>query len=491
MVFERTNFFLDRVLILSKFSSDKPIQILEDIIIIGAGSAGLGAIGMAKDLNWNPLVIEMSESNVGGDCLNFGCVPSKAIIHLAKQFNAARHTNQFGLQITGKADLSKIMDYVHQKQSIIRAHESADYLRSNGVNLKIGQAKFLNKNTIEVNGNKTYQSKRIIVATGSKPRMIPFPGLDQVDYYTNETIFYDLKVLPKRFLVIGGGPIGCELGQVFQRFGSQVTILNRSKQILGKERPEISQVVHDAVESEGVTIINNASLEKFVSPTKAVYKIDDEEYNLEFDSCLLSIGRTLNSDNLNLSAAGIETDSRGRPVLNDLLESTNSNVFFAGDAAGMYQFSHGAEKHIKLLKHNFTNHKKIKHSTKDLSWVTFTDPEIATFGYSEEELNKLNIPYWRQDQGFGDDDRAIVGEYTSSRCTLFFSEAKGLFHKSRKILGGTMVAPNAGEIIQELILASNTEMDIKHLFDKLYPYPTASRINQQVILGVVNNDKKN
>lgn len=462
---------------------------MEDLIIIGAGSAGLGAIGMAHELGWNPLVVELNEKNVGGDCLNFGCVPSKALIHLSKQFKGALEAQRYGIQLSGEADMRKILKYVHDKQAVIRTHESADYLRSTGVKLIIGKAKFINKNTIEVKGQK-FQAHRFIIATGSKPRTIPLEGIDQVKLFTNETIFYDLTELPKSFLVIGGGPIGCELGQVFQRFGSAVTILNRGENILQKERPEISQVVHDTLQKEGVNIINGASLKRFANANTGIYEKEGVEKSIQFDSCLMAIGRQLNSNGMDFHTAGIQVDDRERPILNEYLQSTNTKIYFAGDAAGIYQFSHGAEKHIQLLKHNFKNKSKENHSIRDLSWVTFTDPEIATFGFTEAELKKRNIPYWRQDQDFGNDDRAIVSEYEGCRCTLFFSKPSGLFKKSRHILGGTMVAPNAGEIIQELLLAANTKMSIEHLFNKIYPYPTASRINQQTIMGVVMNDRK-
>lgn len=458
-----------------------------DIIIIGGGSAGLGAIGMAQSLGWKRiLLIDKEEAHIGGDCLNFGCVPSKAIIHIAKQFYGAKKAENFGSAKSGKADMTKVLDYIHSKQAIIRAHENADYFRNQGITIEIGIAHFVDNKTIAV-GEKRFTAPKIILATGSKPRIIPFEGLEKVNYFTNETLFYKLNELPKRLLVVGGGAIGCEMGQTFQRLGSQVTILNRGTRILGNERAEYSQILSQKFEEEGISIINNTSLVRFEDAHTAIVKNKENQVSkLTFDVVLFAIGRVLNYNDLDLVAGGIETDKRGRIKINDYLQTTNKNVYVAGDAAGMYKFSHGAEKHIKLLTHNFKHFFKKKHTINDLSWVTFTDPEVATFGLTEKYLQENKIRYWRQDQFFHDDDRAIVGEFQYGKVTLFVSP-KRLFGK-QKILGGSIIAPNAGEIIQELLLAANEKIPISAIYDKLYAYPVASRINQQTVMGIVKNE---
>jgi len=236
-------------------------------------------------------------------------------------------------------------------------------------------------------------------------------------------------------------------------------------------------------------VINKASLTGFENSNTAIAEINGANKNFEFDAVLISVGRVLNLESLDLAKGGVKTDERGKLILDDYLRTSNTKVFAAGDCAGMYQFSHGAEKHIALMKHNFKNSFNKKHDIKNLSWVTFTDPEVATFGFQEEELHKRNIKYWRQDQSFEKDDRAIVGEYTYGKITLFLSE-KTFWNSERKILGGTIISPNAGEIMQELLLALNEELSISSIFNKLYPYPTQSRINQQTIMGVIKNDAK-
>jgi len=460
-----------------------------DIIIIGGGSAGLGALGMAQDLGWTPLMIDKEEANIGGDCLNFGCVPSKALIHLAKQFHGANKARQFGLQVEGKADMQQILDYVHAKQAVIRQHESADYIRSKGVDLKIGVASFVDDQTVAVDG-ESFTAPRIIIATGSRPRHIPFKGIDQVKVFSNENLFYEMKTLPDRLLVIGGGPIGCEMAQTFQRFGSEVTIIDMADRILTKEREEYSQILKEQLHKEGVKIINKAKLEEFTSSTSAKIDVAEEgKMDLQFDAALLAIGRVLNLEDLQVENAGIKKDERGKLILDDCLRTTNKKVFASGDAAGMYQFSHGAELHTKLLKHNFQNNFTKSHNSDHLSWVTFTQPEIATFGLTEAHMNKHNIEYWRQDQDFKKDDRAIVDEYTYGKVTLYLTP-KTFWNKKRKIIGGTIIAPNAGELMQELTLAMEAELPIDSIYDKLYAYPTASRINQQTVMGVMNYDKE-
>ena len=459
-----------------------------DIIIIGGGSAGLGALGMAQEFGWKPLLIDKDEAHIGGDCLNFGCVPSKAFIHLAKQFHGARKASKFGLGVSGKANMQSILDYVHSKQAVIRAHESADYIRSQGVDLKIGTASFVDEETLQV-GEDFFTAPHIIIATGSRPRHIPFKGIDQVKVFTNENIFYEMTDLPDRLLVVGGGPIGCEMAQTFQRFGSSVTIIDRGARILNKEREEYSAILTQQLRKEGLTIINHANLNEFSSANTASIEVKGQgTQEIEFDAVLMAIGRVLNLEDLALDKGKIETDDRGRLILDDCLRTSNKGVFASGDAAGKYQFSHAAELHTKLLKHNFKNNFSKSHEASQMSWVTFTQPEIATFGHTEQFLQENEIEYWRQDQSFTKDDRAIVDEYEYAKITLFLTPTS-FWNKQRKIIGGSIIAPNAGELMQELTLAMQEELPIDAIYDKLYAYPVASRINQQTIMGVIKSDE--
>jgi len=458
-----------------------------DIIIIGGGSAGLGAMGMAQSLGWNILMVDKEEAHIGGDCLNFGCVPSKALIHLAKQFHGAKKASNFGLTVSGKADMQSILDYVHQKQAVIREHESADYIRAQGIDLKIGTASFVDENTLQV-GDEQFTSERIIIATGSRPRHIPFKGIDQVKVFTNENLFYEMTELPEKLLVVGGGPIGCEMAQTFQRFGSEVTIIDMADRILSKEREGYSEILQAQFHNEGITIKNQTKLQEFTSAKSAKIELGDGTVEeVQFDAVLMAIGRVLNLEDLDLEKGGVKTTERGKLILDEYLRTSNHRVFASGDAAGKHQFSHAAEMHTKLLTYNFENNFSKKFDDSHLSWVTFTQPEIATFGLGEQYMDANGIEYWRQDQDFAKDDRAIVDEYTYGKVTLYLTP-KTFWNKKRKIIGGTIIAPNAGELMQELTLAMEQELPINAIYDKLYAYPVASRINQQTVMGVIRYD---
>jgi len=286
-------------------------------------------------------------------------------------------------------------------------------------------------------------------------------------------------------LIVGGGPIGCEMAQVFQRLGSQVTLLDRGQRLLGKEREEMSKILEVKLKSEGMNIIFGHDLKKFEGSTTAIIenKESKERKSVEFDACLLAIGRGLNHASLQLENAQVELTERGKIKVNDYLQSSQKHIYVVGDAVGSYQFSHGAEKHVNLLRINFKKLFDKKHTLKGLSWVTFTDPEIATFGFSESYLQENNISYWRQDQDLGHDDRAITGDYSYGQMTLFVSTERNKL--KRKILGGSLIAPGAGDIVQELHLATTADICLADFIDKVYAYPTASRINQQTIKGIV------
>lgn len=441
-----------------------------DIICIGAGSGGLNIASFMNKAGFKVLLIDKKDETIGGDCLNFGCVPSKALIHVSRMAHEAKESSEFGLKAEGKIDLKKVMDYVKSKQDVIREHENAHYFRKRGMDVELGEAKFVSEDSISING-KTHTAKNIILATGSRPRELKIPGVEKVNYQTNETIF-QLEKLPEKFVVIGGGPIGIELGQAFSRLGSKVTILERGNQFLPKESKEIANVLLKQLEKEGITVMFNTSTKEFKDEHTLVIEQDGEEKEIEFDEALVSIGRVLNIENLDLEKAGIEVDN-GRIKVDAQLRTTNRKVLLCGDVAGSYQFTHAAELHAGVIISNFFSPLKKKLNNDKLSWVTYTSPEIATFGLSEKQLQEREEEYEKLSIDFHDDDRAIVDDFTGGVLKLFLVD--------NRIAGGSMVAMNAGELAQELILAMSSDLDIKHIFNKIYPYPTASRINKKII----------
>jgi pyruvate/2-oxoglutarate dehydrogenase complex dihydrolipoamide dehydrogenase (E3) component len=455
-----------------------------DVIVIGAGSGGLGCSGVANEIGLNTLLIEKNENHFGGDCTNFGCVPSKALIHVANEFHSAQMATRFGLETKGKADMSKVLDYIHEKQEIIKGEEDGDALRKQGIDVVIGTAKFYDKNTIQV-GEDKYTARKIFLCTGSSPRTIDIEGMDSMPIYTNENIFFDLKELPDHFIVIGGGPIGCELGQALSRLGSKVTIVNRGERILRNDPERVSIILQEQFEKEGIQVLNDSSVEKFENGKAYISTKGKDTYPITCNAVLLAIGRIVNTESMDLDKGGIVVTDKGKIKVNPYLQTTNPKVYAVGDSAGTYMFSHGAEKMVRMLWRNLLIPVfKQKDNMRDLSWVTFTDPQIAHFGWTEKQLQENGVDYYRQDQSLGHDDRAIIQEYTYGHLSIWMENKSNI--GNRKILSATLIAPDAGEIIQELQLAKHAHVPIKKINNRVYPYPVQSRINQKTIRGTMN-----
>ena len=453
-----------------------------DIIVIGAGSGGLGVSLFAAKVGLKTLLIDKSDEAIGGDCLNFGCVPSKALIHVSRILNDAKKAQQFGLKVSGQIDIDQVNAYIADKQNIIRKHENAFFLRKTGMDVELGEASFSSRSSVIVNGAE-YTGKKIILATGSRPAPLTVPGVEMVKQYNNESIF-DLDNLPKKVLVVGGGPVGIEICQALSRLGSEVTVVHRGKNILLHDDVELTKILLSRLKSEGINFHMGSEVGEFTSATSAIIK-SGASYNTEtFDAVFVATGRNIILDNLMLEKAGVRVDG-GKIVVNKYLQTTNKNILVCGDVAGSLQFSHAAEQHARILINNLFSPLKKKLSNHHMSWVTFTDPAVATFGLSEAYLRQNNILYEKVIYDFKDDDRAVVDDYTYGKSILLLSKS-GLLRK-QKILGGSMVCPGAGELIQELILAMNEGLSVDALFNKIYPYPVASRVNQ---LAIVSHKEK-
>jgi pyruvate/2-oxoglutarate dehydrogenase complex dihydrolipoamide dehydrogenase (E3) component len=449
-----------------------------DIIVIGAGSGGLSVGLFMNKAGFKVLMVSKSDRDIGGDCLNDGCVPSKALIHAAKIAHQAKLATRLGLNVSGNIDIEKAIAYVHERQKDIRVHENATWLREQGITVALGNAFFTDKNEIEVEG-KRFHGKKIVIATGSTPKKLKVSGVELVNYYDNESIFH-LQNLPETILFIGGGPIGIEMAQTLKRLGSKVTVVHNRNMILNHDDPIVSNILYSQLKEEGIEFFLYAEIDSFTSANEAVIKFEDGSYNkISFDAVFVAIGRKLNLDTLQPANAGIAVRNN-KLILNKYLQTTNKNIFAVGDVAGDLQFSHAAEMHARIVLNNLFSPIKKRLNNDHMSWVTFTDPQLATFGLSEKQLRERKINYQKLEQDFNEDDRAVIDNYQYGKMILFIS-AKG-FLKKQKVLGGTMVAPDAGEIIQELILANTAGMSINEIFNKIYPYPVASRINQKIIL---------
>jgi pyruvate/2-oxoglutarate dehydrogenase complex dihydrolipoamide dehydrogenase (E3) component len=453
-------------------------EIKYDIIVIGAGSGGLSVSLFMAKVGLKTLLIERSDERIGGDCLNDGCVPSKALIHVSRLMQKAKQATLFGYTISGKPDFNKAIEYVFAKQAIIRRHENADYFRKEGLKVVLGTAHFISSSAIKV-GDEIYTAKKIVLATGSRPAALKVPGIEKVRQFNNENIF-ELNDMPASMLVVGGGPIGIEIGQALNRLGIEVTIVHRGENILPHDATEMGSILMKQLTAEGITFHLNAEVKEFTSATEAIIQQKDRNnFKQSFDAIFVAVGREITLKGLGLEQAGIQIKEE-KIVVNQYLQTTNKHVYTCGDASGSLMFSHAAEQQARLLLNNFFSPFKKKLNNDYMSWVTFTSPEVATFGLSEAALLKRNISFEKLAMNFEDDDRAIVDSYQYGKLVLYISK-KGLF-KKEKILGGSMIAPNAGELVQELILAMIKGLGINDIFNKIYPYPVASRVNQLIIV---------
>lgn len=440
-----------------------------DIIVIGAGSGGLNIASFMNRIGLSVLLIEKRDTAIGGDCLNYGCIPSKALLHVAREAASGTQLERFGVITKGSIDLAAVMTYVKERQAVIREHENAAYLREKGIDVVLGTAQFDSPRSVSVAGS-SYTGKRIVIATGSRPRTLTIPGAESVPIYTNETIF-DARELPRNLAILGGGPIGFEIGQAFTRLGSHVTIINRDDMWLAKEDRTAVDVVCRQMRNEGTRFMPNAEA-KEVRSGALIVTHDGAEERVPCDALFVSIGRELNLD-LSLDVADIETDEHGKLVLDSYLRTSNTRVLAVGDAAGAHLFTHAAELHVRLIAGNLFKPRFLWKglNTDTMAWVTYTDPEIATFGRNAAALDAAKIRYDVIEQSISESDRAIVNDRTEGFLKLYVD-------RRGRILGGTCVGEHAGELVSELVLAMEQRLPLSAIFERVFPYPIAARVNK-------------
>jgi len=340
------------------------------------------------------------------------------------------------------------------------------------VELALGWAKFVDTHTVEVDGEK-YRAKRIVIATGSVPRELETKGIDQVEHsFTNENIF-KIDFLPKRFLFVGAGPINCELGQAFSRLGSEVTIINRGDRILSNEHPKVSALMEERLRLEGIEIINQAEVQEFISDRRAlIQKENGKKEEIDFDALMVGIGRIASISSLEVEKAGIKLDEKGRLIVSDTLQTSVKHIYACGDVAGKGQFSHLAAEQASIILSNFFNpFKKAKAGRKPIPAVTYTEPEVATFGYKEEELKKMGKKYQIIEHDMHG-DRATVSDFRYGKMLIYLEKGRTIL--GEKLLGGTIVAPHAGEMVQEFIMTQNQGKGFLNIMGTIHPYPTAT-----------------
>jgi pyruvate/2-oxoglutarate dehydrogenase complex dihydrolipoamide dehydrogenase (E3) component len=441
-----------------------------DIIVIGAGSGGLNIAGFANAINLKTLLIE--KHKMGGDCLNYGCVPSKALIAIAKALHEARKVETFGLKFTGIVDMNAVADIIDARQEIIRAHENPDYFRDKGIDVEIGSPRFVGSDAIVIN-DKLCSARRIVIATGSRPALPPIKGLDSIDYLTNETLFIN-RELPGKLLVIGAGPIGIEIAQAYQRLGSQVNVVDLADRILPKEDLDISKTLQTLLEKEGVTFQLAVKPIQFTDKhhleIQSLQKDNSPIETITFDRVLIATGRIMNTESLDLEKASIATENN-RILLDKYLRTSNKRVYCCGDVTGDFLFTHWAEYQAAVVIRNMLSPLKTKVNPNHIAWVTYTDPEIASFGLSPEKLNDQGNQFKTISVPLKEVDRAICEGLTDGILKIHLSKGK--------ILGGTLMAPHAGESVGELISFMTLKVPFTKLYQRIYPYPTWARIQRK------------
>jgi pyruvate/2-oxoglutarate dehydrogenase complex dihydrolipoamide dehydrogenase (E3) component len=442
-----------------------------NLVAIGAGAAGLVSSGGAGSLGAKSALIERALT--GGDCLNTGCVPSKAVLRAARAVYDLRLAKQFGVHLGAEPEVrfGEAMERMRRLRARISIVDSvARFSGQYNVDVYLGDARFTGPDAIEVDGRRL-RFDRAIIATGGRAAELPIPGLKEAGCHTNETIF-TLTELPRRMAVIGGGPIGCELAQAFLRFGSRVTILNDVAQILPREDPDAAALIHHQLEREGMTILNQARIlrvETRGAERAIVYSREGREDEVRCDLILSAAGRVPNVEGLNLEAAGVRY-SRDGVIVDDFLRTANPRIYAAGDICLKYKFTHAADATARAALRNALFFGRARVSGLVMPWVTYTDPEVAHVGFYEADARAAGHDVVTLTEGFEDVDRAILDGEDEGFARIHYDRKTG------KILGGTIVARHAGEMIGELTLAVTHGLKMDALSATIHPYPTQAEI---------------
>lgn len=437
-----------------------------NMVVIGAGTAGLVTASGAAGLGAKVALIE--KHLMGGDCLNYGCVPSKALISASRACSDVRNIGRFGVEFQGETavNFSQVMERLRRLRAGISVRDSAVRFKGMGIDVFLGEASFVDPNTIAVDG-ENLRFKKACIATGARANGPQIPGLKEVGYLTNESVF-SLTQLPKTLAVIGAGPIGCEMAQAFQRFGSKVHLLEVAPQILIREDQDAANLIEKAMNKDGVAILTGTKIASIeLKNGKKLIHVErgGERKELLVDEILVGLGRIPNIEGLNLEAAGIEYDRKSGVKVNDRLQTTNRKVYAAGDICSMYKFTHTADALARIVIQNALFRGRIKASALTIPWCTYTDPEIAHVGMYEKEAKEKGIGTTTFTRELNDVDRAILdGEEGLVKIHVKSG--------TDKIIGATIVARHAGEMISEITLAMVGGLGLSTISKTIHPYPT-------------------
>ncbi|MDY7033430.1 MAG: FAD-dependent oxidoreductase [Thermodesulfobacteriota bacterium] len=446
-----------------------------DIGIIGGGAAGLTVAAGAAQLGAKTLLVE-KEKELGGDCLHFGCVPSKTLIRTANVYHLMRSGKAFGLpQIdVPPVDYRDIVERIHSVINTIQKHDSKERFCNLGARVEMGYPFFTDEHTIRVNGS-IYSAKAWVIATGSSPSIPPVEGLNETPYITNKEIF-SLDHLPKSMIILGAGPIATEMSQAFCRLGSKVSVVQRSGQILSKEDKDMADEVMKVLISEGVEIHLNASViraKDWGSEREVIIKQQNsDEKSLKAEMIFVAMGRTPNIGDLGLENIGVEFDKKGIKV-DHRLRTKQKHIYAAGDVTGSYQFTHAAGYEGGIIVSNAIFHLPRRTDYTLLPWCTYTDPELASIGMNEKAAKTAGREYSVWTEEFKENDRSLAeGERTG--------KIKMVLDEKEKPIGIQILGPHAGELLNEWVAVLNGKVKLSTLASAVHPYPTLGEINKRV-----------
>jgi pyruvate/2-oxoglutarate dehydrogenase complex dihydrolipoamide dehydrogenase (E3) component len=453
----------------------RPPRFDRNLIVIGAGSAGLVAAYIAAAVRAKVTLIE--KHRMGGDCLNTGCVPSKALLKSAKVAYQMRNASKYGLKdVHPEIQFAEVMERVQRVIRAIEPHDSVQRYTELGVECLQGEAKITTPWTVQIDGRGTLSTRAIVVAAGARPFVPPIPGIEKIEVLTSDNV-WELRSLPRRLVVLGGGPIGCEMAQAFARLGAQVTQVEMLPRIMPREDPEVSALMSKVFEGEGIQVLTgHQAVEVKIENQKNLLFVKSKEktYAVEFDRLLCAVGRVANTSGYGLEELGIPV-SRARTVeTNEFLQTVYPNIYACGDVAGPFQFTHTAAHQAWYASVNalFSPLRRFRADYTVIPWATFTDPEVARVGLSEIEARERQVPHELTVYGIDELDRAIAEEAAHGMVRVLTAPG------SDRILGATIVGEHAGELIAEFVAATKHGIGLNRILGTIHVYPTMAEANK-------------
>jgi dihydrolipoamide dehydrogenase len=453
---------------------DKPAQFDTNLVVIGGGSAGLVTAYIAAAVKAKVTLIE--KNKMGGDCLNYGCVPSKALLRSAKLLSHIARSSEFGIHsASAEFDFAAVMERVQQVIRDIEPHDSIERYSGLGVDVVQGEARVTSPWTVEVNGN-TIRTRNIVVATGGRPFVPPIEGLDQIDFYTSNNL-WEMREKPEKMVVLGGGPIGCELTQAFARLGVQVTQIEMLPRLLLREDAEISSMVQEKFAAEGVQVLTGHAARRFYQRDGRNYVVTEAEsgsVEVEFDALIVAVGRAARSGGFGLEELGVRLRPNRSIEVNEFLQTSIPTIYACGDVTGPYQFTHVAAHQAWYTSVNslFGILRRFKVDYSVIPWATFTEPEIARVGLNESDAKEQGIPCEVTRYGIDDLDRAIADGEAHGFVKVLTVPGKD------RILGVTIVGEHAGDLIAEYVLAMRHGLGLNKVLGTIHIYPTLAEANK-------------